>query len=489
MRTPLRSIVLLSWAAVMALLVARSLPRPEPAAPPSHTLPPESSEQWHGIYGEGRKIGYAHRVRSPTAEGFTIAADSSIELRLMGASQRVRTQLSAETDRRLRLRRFEFRMRSGSIDVSISGVVEDGRLEITSDMLGKQSIQLPPSGPIALSETLHDVLGQETLEPGKTLRYSLFDPVSAGPAPVSLTVGPLERVVLPSGARFAYRVEEEFQGSHVRLWVEPGEGVIKEEGPLGLTIVRESDAAAALAGLEQGSGIDLAAAAAIPVARAIDSPRSARRLRLRVSDAPADSVLSFPPRQRHSGGELLLEREDPESFRSFPLPNREARFADELRATPFLQIDDPRIAKLVRDVVGGDSDARRAAQKLLAWVYRSLGKVPTVSVPNAVQVLEQRKGDCNEHAVLYAALARAVGLPARIVSGTVYMPGESNIGGAFYYHAWDEIWLGEWVAVDPTFGQFPADATHVKLVEGGPDKDVTLLGMIGRLRFEVEDAS
>jgi len=45
------------------------------------------------------------------------------------------------------------------------------------------------------------------------------------------------------------------------------------------------------------------------------------------------------------------------------------------------------------------------------------------------------------------------------------------------------------VAVDPTFGQFPADATHVKLAEGGLDHDVSLIGVIGRLRFGVEHSS
>ncbi|MBI2962554.1 MAG: transglutaminase domain-containing protein [Deltaproteobacteria bacterium] len=473
----------------MALLIARSRPRPEPPPAPASTLPAISGEEWRGIYGEGRKIGYAHRVRSPTADGFAIAAESAIELRLMGAAQSVRTRWNADTDRALRLRGFDFRLRSGTIDVSMSGAVRGDRLEVNSDALGALSIELPPSGSITLSETLQDVLAHETLEPGRTLRYALFDPLSAAPASVSLTVGPLERVVLPSGVRFAHRVDEEFQGSRFRLWVEPGVGVIREEGPLGLTIVRETDGRAALAGLEPGAGIDLASAAAIPVARVIGAPRSTRRLRLRISDAPADHPLSFPPRQRRSGTELLLEREDPATFRSFPLPNREARFADDLRATPFLQTGDARVGGAAREALGGEGDAARAAQKLLLWVYRSLAKVPTVSVPNALQVLEQRRGDCNEHAVLYAALARAAGLPARIASGAVYMPGEGGAAGAFYYHAWNEVWLGEWVAVDPTFGQFPADATHVKLAEGGPDKDVALLGMIGRLRLEVEDAS
>ncbi len=370
--------------------------------------------------------------------------------------------------------------------LSISGVTRGEDLEITSTALGQRTLRLPTSATIALSQTLEDLLGQEQIESGKTFRYTMFDPVSIAPAPVTLTIGPLEDVSLPAGARSAYRIDEEFQGSHFRLWLEPGGGVIKEEGPLGLTLLREDSARAATGGIERGASVDLAARAAIPVSRVIDSPRTLRRLRLRVSDAPALLELSFPPRQRLEDGALVIEREEGFSAGSVSLPVQEPQFADDLRPTPFMQVDDPKVRGLAGQIAGQDRDATTVARKLLDWVFENLAKEATVSVPNAVQVLETRKGDCNEHAVLYAALARAAGLPARMVAGTVYAPGEGGSAGAFYYHAWNLVWLGRWVAVDPTFGQFPADATHVALVEGGPDKDIALVGVIGRIRFEVE---
>jgi transglutaminase-like putative cysteine protease len=106
---------------------------------------------------------------------------------------------------------------------------------------------------------------------------------------------------------------------------------------------------------------------------------------------------------------------------------------------------------------------------------------PSVTVPSAREVLARRRGDCNEHAVLLAALARAAGIPARVVAGAVY----ANDG--FYYHAWTELWLGRWVSADAAFGQLPADATHVKLLEGGPERHLALAGVIGRLAFAVEE--
>jgi transglutaminase-like putative cysteine protease len=103
----------------------------------------------------------------------------------------------------------------------------------------------------------------------------------------------------------------------------------------------------------------------------------------------------------------------------------------------------------------------------------------TTSVASAAKVLESRRGDCNEFTTLYVALARAAGLPARTVAGLIYL------NGRFYYHAWPEVYLAGWVAVDPTFDQYPADAAHVRLAIGGLARQVDLFSLVGRLKLEV----
>ena len=81
----------------------------------------------------------------------------------------------------------------------------------------------------------------------------------------------------------------------------------------------------------------------------------------------------------------------------------------------------------------------------------------------------------------------SLGIPARINVGVAY------VRGAFYYHAWPEVYIDEgkgrglWLPVDPTFNQFPADATHVRLARGGLDKQAAILPMIGRAKMTVVD--
>src|SRR2546426_408623 len=101
------------------------------------------------------------------------------------------------------------------------------------------------------------------------------------------------------------------------------------------------------------------------------------------------------------------------------------------------------------------------------------------AIPSAVQVLKARVGDCNEHAVLFVALARAAGVPARTVAGLV------PVDGRFYYHAWAEVYLGDWVAVDPMLDEFPAGAAHLRFSIGGLPPQAGVLPLIGRIKLEV----
>jgi transglutaminase-like putative cysteine protease len=160
---------------------------------------------------------------------------------------------------------------------------------------------------------------------------------------------------------------------------------------------------------------------------------------------------------------------------------------EALEPEPLIQSDDPRIVRRAREITARraqwSQDPKEVARQLTTGVHSMLDKSITFSVPNAVQVLETLQGDCNEHTVLYVAFARALGLPARTAVGLVY------VNGAFFYHAWPEVWLGEWVAVDPTFGQYPADASHIRFVIGGLAQQVEIMRLIGNLDIEVLQAA
>jgi hypothetical protein len=161
--------------------------------------------------------------------------------------------------------------------------------------------------------------------------------------------------------------------------------------------------------------------------------------------------------------------------------------AEALAATPQANADAPEIQKLARDVAGDAKGTYEAARRLSDHVYRTLEKAYGASHDRASDVLAAGKGDCTEHSVLLVALARALGIPARGVHGLVYARYDDG-KDALYWHAWVEVRsAGEWIAMDPTFGQPVADATHVTLGGGSQVDTVGLLGALKVVGVEARD--
>ena len=107
-----------------------------------------------------------------------------------------------------------------------------------------------------------------------------------------------------------------------------------------------------------------------------------------------------------------------------------------------------------------------------------LEKKPTVSLPSALEVLRTRVGDCNEHTALYVAMARAQGIPSRIAVGLVHLR------GAFYYHAWAEVYLEvegprAVAARGPDPQPVPRRRHPRPPGRGGLDRQAAILGLVG----------
>ena len=149
-----------------------------------------------------------------------------------------------------------------------------------------------------------------------------------------------------------------------------------------------------------------------------------------------------------------------------------------LESTFFIQSDHPEIQAKAKEIVSTNDPAFVKAKILVTWVNKNIQKRPVLSVPNALETLHHRVGDCNEHAVLLAALARASGIPAQVEAGLVYQKGR------FYYHAWNVLYLGAWITADAVMDQLPADVTHIRFARG-TERQIDLVQMIGRVKLGI----
>ena len=126
----------------------------------------------------------------------------------------------------------------------------------------------------------------------------------------------------------------------------------------------------------------------------------------------------------------------------------------------------PEIVRAAQKIVAGAPNQNEMTKRIAKFVYKHVkNKDYRHLMLSASEVLRNKSGDCTEHSALFAALARAAGIPAKMVYGVVLTP-----KGEFFFHNWNEVFAdGKWITVDSTFGIVPADSSRITLIYGGSD--------------------
>lgn len=358
--------------------------------------------------------------------------------------------------------------------------------------------------PVAEGKSLRDpdVAGApEQAEVGFHRDYLVFEPLTLQLVEASYAVEDRETIEIGSKPRACLRARSELGSGTVMVsWLDAKtHDLVRMQSKAAKLDIRLEEKEAALAPPAPGAGLgrkDLATETRIVVEPPIAAPDSRRALKLRVSDLPSRKVLLSDGRQTWS--DIVEEKgvlAASVAIRSQAVPTADGPVPpgqDSFRAaSPHIQSDDARIRATVREIAPEGASAVRTAEALAKWVHGRVRSDASVGgLRSAVEVLEDPRGVCRDYAALYAALARAAGIPTKFCAGCVYWSRGQAPG--FYYHAWNEVWLpkagggGEWVAVDCTRGEpWPVDATHVKFAEGEYGCMLDVVGLIGQLEMQV----
>ena len=438
-------------------------------------------EEFLAIYQHGRRAGYSHTRLRPQGENYALTEELFLRINFLNEVQDIFSSIEAQLAPDFSLQSFDFRLQAGPVSYRLRGGVKDGKLLLVSRMAGqKQSQELPLSHPIYLGSGLKSFMTRQQLEVGDTYNLALFDPATLSQTMVPLQVEAKETIRIRSRNLEAYRVVMEFHGVKLRTWISPYGELLKEEGFLGMTMVR-TDGEDALRTLDDDTAADLVREAAVVPNRTIVKPRNLKWLRLRLTGISGDQWDLAGGRQNWEGDKLSIVRESLEAVYKQEVPFSTPELAQDLQPSFLVQSDAAELRKQAAAIVGNERNSLQAVSRISSWVYDHLEKRPTLSIPNALEVYKRRAGDCNEHSVLFAGLARAAGIPTRIAAGLLYADDR------FFYHAWNEVYIGQWVAVDSLLNQVPADPTHIRLIMGELDRQVQLVRVIGRLDIQVLD--
>jgi hypothetical protein len=440
-------------------------------------------ETWMNIYQQEQKVGYAHRQFFKTVEGYRVLESVFMQVNTMGMVQDIRFKTEGNLRPDLTLSSFLFELQSSLFHFKARGVLDGKILTLFTGMPGAEhKIDLPFEREVHLPIGILEALNGENLKPGESRTFYVFDPATVAERPVKVVAAGEETIPVMGRQEKAKKVSVDFMGAPQFAWIGKDGTVLKEEGSLGLKLEQVTKEEA-LNKVTLSPGADLTEIASIPANKIIQEAQQIKELRLRLDGIDTGSLFLSGGRQSLLDNVLTIRKE---SLASLPLRGSGQKVFEEgktyLESTPFIQADHPEIRAKVKEIVSAEEPDVVKAKKLVAWVKKSIQKRPVLSVPNALETLHNRVGDCNEHAVLLAALARAAGIPAQVEAGLVYQRGR------FYYHAWNVLYLGTWITADSVMGQLPADVTHIRFVRG-TEEQIDLLRIIGRVKLEILSVS
>ena len=492
MRSTLRSLGCAA-ALIGALSGCTSLYFKEAGVPPSplprYTLQEwPYSEYWTGIIFNGEKVGYAHVQVVPSGsqrDAYEIRSQSVLHIRMLGFDKRIALDSVDRVGEDLTLQWFAHRYDLDGSELRVEGAVQGNVLVGTVDNAGRKSgLTLRLDAPVypASAVTLVPVL--RGLRIGAEHRYQVFSGQTQSIAPVAQKVEAYETSEFFE--EHAYRVSSGFLGLTSTAWLSDRGLPLLELGLGGViisAISTEERAKRFIATTALNKDEAIIGFSLVKPDMVIENPRLLRRLAVSLSGNPTLAIVPSDARQecRESGGMLSCEIKAAAKWPDAIDPATLRRDLGDSLAVP---TDDSRIRTLAREVAGQEADPDRQIDALLAWMRANIRKAPADTF-SALDVLRTRAAECQGHAFLYAALARSLGIPTRVVNGVVY----SDEHAGFLYHAWNESWVGDgWVSIDATLDQRPADATHIKLVYGESVADlVALAGWVGKMRIHVRE--
>ena len=447
---------------------------------------PPLGERWYSISLGDERTGFAHTTISTSPGGYEISSDGSVRMLVLGFARQASSRESYLVNRDLSLRSFAVEQVIDGSPMRLKGEVTAGRVIVKVESAGSMREKiLKTRAPVYPPAVLNLYPLMKGVVPGKKYHVQMLDVEEVKIKEVTITV--VGKETLPGGVETVHLRNDLYPVVDNDIWVDLAGNTVKESVRDGLIVTNVEDGSAtrqfildaALAKRDLVLDFSL-----VRVDRPLAKPLELKRMVLELNGFPDGMPLLSDGRQkgvRLDGGKVLFIVENsPNAAGKEPCAAGTPENGKYLEPTDRILSDNSEIIAEKNRILTAENDPLKAVRILTLWVAANIEESVADS-QTSLEILRNRKGNCQSHARLYAALARAAGIPTRFVSGLVYVAGKG-----FLYHSWAESYAGQWLAVDPTFGQMPADATHVKLVEGdAPAEMAALAGVIGRIRGKV----
>jgi hypothetical protein len=459
--------------------------------PSSTPFPLGESSEWMGTYFKGKKLGFSFAKMNVTKKDITVDSKVFFRLKSGGVNQSTTFNQVTHLARDLSLKDFSLVQEIMGQRQKIDGHMEKGKLVYRVVGLGfDKTKSLPFAANVAPSSTFLLNIVRDGLKVGKKGKFPLFMEAFQMLVDMEYKILRKEPFKYDGETVDTFVIYHQVAGMESTLWVTANGTVMKEMTSQGFESRKEPEHIARDLGDEVMTVSSLITLSLVKPGKEISNPGKTRRMKMKLSKVRSPELIPEDHRQKilqskkskdGTYSSVLLVNSEPKGIAK-PVARPVAVFNHPqfLEDSAEVQSKHPQIRNLARELVGDTKDAWKASQQINLWVFSNLKKELVDSV-NALNALKQRKGECQSHTYLFTALARAAGIPTKIVNGLVYSPKFEG----FLYHAWPEVYVGEWRALDPTFGQDTVDATHIKLSEGEKDSQLKLMEFVGKVQIEL----
>ena len=183
--------------------------------------------------------------------------------------------------------------------------------------------------------------------------------------------------------------------------------------------------------------------------------------------------------------EIVVQKLEFLKGESLPYKGEKIEAKKALKPGLWIQSDNNKVIELAKKVIEGEKNSFHAAKKIESFVHSYMtNKNLSVGYASAAEVVISREGDCTEHAVLTAAMCRAVGIPAKVALGIAYTDNFLDQKDVFVPHAWTQVFIqGKWYSIDAALGSSDARRITFKTGDGAPSEFFGQINTIGNIKI------
>jgi hypothetical protein len=441
-------------------------------------------EYWTGVEFNKSKIGYSHLrigVDDKRPGTYLINSETSLHFHFLTTDKKVTLKSRDWVNPDLTINGFVYDYNLDGNQMKLYGVVRNNVLTVTIDSsAGRITESHPLSSPLYPTSVINLYPSLHGLKLNATYEYMVYDGESQLLTSLHQDITHYEASDSFKGG--AYKINTSMQGQIITTWINANAEPLLElsmDGVFIASLESERKAKDFLTQAALNKEDTLLDFSLVETDQILNMPRQTSLLELELSGAEAMQNFPTDLRQQCSAVDNIMRCRIGGS--QFPVETQDMNmnYLSSSMAIPTQHATIRNISNLVTLEANTDS---QKVEALLGWIKTHI-KPELTDVFSALDVLKQRKAECQGFSLLFASFARAAGIPTRVVNGIVYS--EQHPG--FLYHTWVESQIdGQWQAIDPILGQLHADATHIKLVEGDNLADLTpLLAVIGKLSAKI----